>query len=269
MLLDLVIGIIAFFSSFPSYAIFGSRFCNYFIDNSVLNSEEAWLYAVEQKYNEKFVYENGYYRPEKYPDVIIPSLYEEAEYSSCTGYRSSYVEKQLEEVLSDELQEFFPGAYIVVYTDDRPNLSWTNTDDDFRGKTLIENLKYIKEGSYCDVDIFINIDEGTNKLYDEEYDYFTTRLDEKINKHEMVELSVHIFMLDSEQFEYAKTFENPNKYSMWDRTKWGEYEVSDLDSGYVGNPPNMYVCLEKGLPAYEALNRDVYIKNRKILEGDQ
>lgn len=265
----LIVGIIALFSSFPSYGVFGSRFCNYYIDDSVLNREEGWLYAIEQKYNEKFILKDGDYRPEKYPNVIIPNIYDEAEYESCTEYRSSYVEEQIEDVLSVELQEFFPGAYIIVYTDDRPNnLSWSNTDDDFRGKTLKENLKYIEEGSYCDVLIFVNKDEGTNKMYDEEYDYFTTRLDEKISNHEMVELKVDIFMLDSEQFEYAKTFENPNFYNMWDSTEWGEYERSNLEKGYEGNPPNMFVCLVKGLPAYEALNRDVYVKNRKMLEGD-
>ena len=186
---------------------------------------------------------DGDYRPEKYPNVIIPNIYDEAEYESCTEYRSSYVEEQIEDVLSVELQEFFPGAYIIVYTDDRPNnLSWSNTDDDFRGKTLKENLKYLEEGSYCDVLIFVNKDEGTNKMYDEEYDYFTTILDERIRNHEMVELSVDIFMLDSEQFEYAKTFENPNFYSMWRTSEWGEYERSDFENGYLGNPPNMFVC---------------------------
>ncbi|MCR4648397.1 MAG: hypothetical protein K5776_04885 [Lachnospiraceae bacterium] len=266
----LVIGIIAFFSAFPCYLILGNRFCNYIIDQSVLTRDEGWLYAVEQKYNEKFYLESGYYHPENYPNVLISSIYDEATSQSSTSYRTGYVEQQIEEVLSDELQEFFPGAYVVVYTDDPPynNLKWSNTDDDFRGKTLKENLKYIEEGSCCDVVIFINRDEGTRKMYDEEYDYFTTQLDERIKNHEMVELSVHIFMLDSQQFEYAKTFENPSCYSMWDRSEWGEYESSDLETGYKGNPPNMYVCLIKDKPAYEALNRDVYVRSRKLLERD-
>ncbi len=266
----LIVGISAFFSAFPSYFILGNRFCNYIIDQSVLTRDEGWLYAVEQKYNEKFFLESGYYHPENYPNVFISSIYDEATSQSSTSYRTGYVEQQIEEVLSDELQEFFPGAYVVVYTDDPPynNLKWSNTEDDFRGKTLKDNLKYIEDGSCCDVVIFVNKDEGTRKMYDEEYDYFTTQLDEKIRNHEMVELSVEIFMLDSEQFEYAKKFKNPNYYDMWDASGWGEYERSDLETGYKGNPPNMYVCLLKNMPAYEALNREVYVRNRKMLEGD-
>ena len=188
-------------------------------------------------------------------------------------YYKRYVDYRIKEKLQADLEQFFPDACIRV------DSNTVRIDDtiDFRNSSLeqlIDNMHdeagYNKEAM---VRLFLGKEAGTNKEYEEEYNYFNDI--EKIDNHELIPITICMYFFDEdikndiEQYlqhdldldnYFVEQVAKSNNRDFW------ELGVSSNDSTYVGHPPRMSACFIKSMPLYiDSL--DEYIRRRELFEN--
>lgn len=234
--------------------------------NGKNKDEEAVKAELRKTFNEEFVVHGmdygsyggdryaAYVSPESNPDIVFTvDMWGDhyngdiSEKSAIEDYQHAKENEEIEKILYDELDEFFPGAYLYL------------SDSDF-------------------LYIFYDKAIGTSKKYEEEYEFFDVKVDELIDEGKLkAELTIEITKLDSVQLSNLKEFLKKYPYGDIyrgdnDLKVYGcEYDFHDndlLEGGTkVGNPPNMSACFQKGWPSYEALNLEEYIRRRELVEN--
>lgn len=227
-------------------------------------NEEAVKAELKKTFNEEFVVHGmdyasyggdryaAYVSPESNPDIVFTvdmwgDHYNVSEKCVIEDYQLAKEDEEIKKILYDELDEFFPGAYL-----------------------------YLKHRDF--LYIFYDKAIGTSKKYEEEYEFFDVKVDELIDEGKLkAELTIEITKLDSEQLSNLKEFLKKCPYGDIykgdnDLRVYGcEYDFHDndlLDGGTkVGNPPNMSACFDKEAPSYEALNLEEYIRRRELVEN--
>ena len=249
----------------------------WFFMDTFLSFDDQKLFALEEKYGEEFILVSGYYAaPKSNPEIRFKGTDGQDPYTN--DYRRAFVAGQIEEKLQNEIGGFYPEAFIYV----DPDEIYCNWDHefDFRKNTLKENLQEISPdgrkgsvGSYCTVRIYLNSDVGTKRLYQQEYAYFTRKMQEDIENHEMIPIEIYYYWVDDDTVYRAERFYE--KYPAKSASLFDEdvlrYESElrqDYANGDIGNPPVIYTCFIPTYPAYEDMQDEKeFVYRRKLLES--
>lgn len=211
--------------------------------------------ALEKKYGEEFIvhktfhydiYWDAYASPKNSPDIVFEVSTEQDGTIKRDDYYKEIENAEMKEVLYEELEEFFPSLYLYIHNDQ--------------------------------LYIFYDKAIGTNNKYEEEYVFFEEKVDELIDEGKLnKELCIRIIKLDSQQLSNLKEFLKMYPYgeiykdNNYLKVYGCEREINDndlLDGGIkVGNPPYMSACFINGMPAYEELNLEEYIRRRELIEN--
>ncbi|MCR4687237.1 MAG: hypothetical protein K5659_06680 [Lachnospiraceae bacterium] len=177
-------------------------------------------------------------------------------------YFHGYVANQIEDILQEDLEQFFPDCYVHcsstgVRKPEEEGYVFNNKslNEIIEDSPAYENEEYANAFIY----LYINKDVGTLKKYEEEYEYFTKTIDEYVAENKMREVSVNFYYVDSsfleEVREYYKCHSEP-KGEFWERME----ECN-----------NMFASFAKAVPAYieNEGGMEEYIRRREEFENNK
>ena len=179
----------------------------------------------------------------------------------------------INDILEEDLKLFFPKAFIHTTVSCWPKNDITN----LKGLDIVDLNRNIEKDSFyiqaAYVDIYYDGDIGTNKLYKEEYDYFTNKVEEYIKEEKMLPITISIIKVDDETIERLRSYYEKNVGKGESYFNTHVLEVDDFKLGIVsiedcslGNPPNISACFQKDKPAYLS-DENEYIRRRELLEN--
>lgn len=164
-------------------------------------------------------------RPVDNPDVVFEvDFWDDEIEDGRDNYFAQYVSKQIDYILQEDLEQFFPKCYVLCYAE---GIIGIPDDYDFKDASIEEILSVGSfsedyDGSGEMVYIFIDRDIGTLKKYEDEYEYFTNTIDDYSSEKKMGEVLVSLYYVDSaflaELEQYFKCHCEPSA-DMWDEMR--------------------------------------------------
>ena len=249
-----------------------------------LSREEITKNALKNKYGEEFnVYEievdgsewNATVSLVNNPEILFWTTVDSDGTVKYDDYYHAYVGYLMEKQLREDLEQFFPDAFIHVW---RISMRWEGGNDDFRNMPLEDVIaKSSMEGimtSGCHFYIFIDKQKGTKKNYEGEYEYFTKTVDDYIDKNKMIPLIVTFVKVDSDTINRVKEYVSKDL----DYDGVFEKEILGVDNfrtgiNYfnktdLGNPTNVGACFDKNADGYVG-DYEEYLRRREMFENDK
>lgn len=254
-------------------AVFGSAI--FLFEMSPYSQKGGTLKYLKNRYGEEFVIHgsSGYdciCSPKSNLNVVFEARVGNGGTTGFDYYGEEYAEALMEQILREDLKEYFPDAYIQF----EGSYLFVEDDYDFRNKSIEEVLQH------CDGDghlyIYINRDVGSAKEYRKEFSYFTETINEYIENDRMVPLLVTIVLVEPDAIPRIEDYLKHHIYtgnSMWYEEVIGigkykdEWGVISPDGEDLGNPPNIAACFIKDMPADISMNEEEYVRRRELLEG--
>jgi hypothetical protein len=242
-----------------------------FFTGDVLSSREIYLNNLKELHGTEFDFVGANcVASYEHPEIILEE--KEAKYNQA--YHRGYVAKLEEAKLQEELQQFFPGALVILNCSDI-QITWQE-DFDFEGTTLEENIRravHDEDGSVGEVQIEILIDKkiGTSQKYKSEFEYFTTKMKEYEANDQLVPVTiVTLYWVDAETIERAKEYLTHGVMKLdynWDDNVWGFREDwhTDYSKEDLGNPPRIFGNFKKGIK--NEMDLLEYTNRRRMLEA--
>ena len=224
--------------------------------------------TLEGKYNRKFdvlrVYSKApgqvwvACRMVDIPDHVI----EIAMTDNCRGIIREYeddvyaviVSQEVEELLEEDLKQFFAKCWVWVDTSD---LRISDELFDPNTASVEDIIKKAEIGATvggCYVDIFIDRQEGTGKMYEKEYLYFTQGIENYIEENKIFQICLRLIWVTEEESERVK------ECLMSMKTKGDYYDMIEPLSKESIN-------FIKKAPAYVG-SKEEYILRREMFENE-
>ena len=245
--------------------------------------EELILNYLTNKYGEEFIIhstnsEGSVYHancsPVAMPEVVFKVRIEnDGTPDGKDNYASKYVSKLVNDVLKEDMKDFFPEAY--CYTDLRVYCETEIRDQ--AGKSL-QDIFATADAEKSDMIfyVFYDKDVGSYKKYAEEYTYFTETIDEYIRDGKAVPVTVSFYKVDGQTIDRLDAFLKDHEIEdIFDMDKTQEvFGVDRLqsklgicsdDSDDLGNPPNISACFKKKKSGTIS-GVEEYIRRRELLE---
>ena len=237
--------------------------------------------ALKEKYNEDFnVFEyvvdgpswTATVSPKNRPELLFEAKIRSDGTVSWDDYCNRYMAYIFQETLRNDLSSFFPDSYIRV---SHANIRWEGKEADFRAMTIEEIIDSSSmEGIYtsgCYVDIYIDKETGTACKYAEEYEYFTTTIDEYIQSKKMIPVIVKFILVDHETKN--NVIDYFSKDIKWDTRYEAALGVEKYEEGIyyrnqdnLGNPPNVVANFKITSDNYIG-DFDEYLRRREALDN--
>ena len=185
------------------------------------------------------------------------------------NYVENCIAKRINVLLEEDLEQFFPGAYIHTKIKVWPIKGVT----DVKNASLEELIGSINSSGHIHlayVDIYVDEKIGTNKMYHEEYLYFEDIIRNKVPQDQMLPLAVSIFKVDSETINrlndyYSKNLGKKDNYFENSVLGVNEYSIGIInrESKGLGTPPNIVAGFN-----YDFIDdEEEYIWKREQLEN--
>lgn len=186
-------------------------------------------------------------------------------------YVERYIAKSINSILEKDLESFFPGAYIHTRIKVWPIKGVT----DVKNMSLEELIRSINSSGHVHlayIDIFVDKEIGTNKMYHEEYLYFEDIISNKVPNKQMLPFNVTIYMVNSETIERLEDYYSNNIGNMDDNYIKNVLGVNKFSIGLInneskglGSPPNIVVGFD-----YDLIDKEEdYIWKREELENER
>ena len=233
-----------------------------------LNSRESFTQKVlKKKYGEDFiVHEIDSRGPTDWQATVSPKnmpeclfyVYVDSDGNVDSSYCNAYAAYLMSCILQEDLEQFFPSVYVRM---DRLYMIMDESIDfnKLPLEKVLDNSNQIYQGSPTKglhggfIDIYIDSSVDSTKQYEEEYIYFTDKVNEYISENKMVPIYATFYLVDGETLERVRN-----------------YYLSDIDfdsyfqNDVRGNVPEMSVCFDTTISGY--ISKDEYINARKEFE---
>ncbi len=230
--------------------------------------EEMLVYSVEAlgiKYEAKCA-------PANNPEVVFETRMLTDGTEEWDDYYQRYTAKLMNDILKEDLKQFFPDAYFHSYI---YSMQMIDTSMDFREHTLEEIVENsVSEGSYggLQTQIYVSSQADTSSDYHEEYQYFTETVNQYIEQKKLIPMTVTYIRVDTNALSRVQEYFSRDV----DIDSYYENEilgVSSYKSGIrsnedsdVGSPPNIVACFITTVSGYIG-SEEEYIRRREILEN--
>ena len=236
-----------------------------------LNSRESFTQKVlKKKYGEDFIVHeidsrgstawSAIVSPENIPECMFEVIIHSDGSGSITdgSYCNAYANYLMTCILREDLEQFFPSAYIRMESLSMP----MDESLDFKNlplEKIIEQSNLLYKGTpaegfkSCYLNIYINSETGSTKQYEEEYLYFTDKVNEYISENRMVPIYATFYLVDGETLERVRNY-------YLDDLDYDSYFQNDVR----GNVPEMSACFDTSIQGY--MLKDEYIKLRRDFE---
>lgn len=214
--------------------------------------------------------------PQKNPEILFQANILSDGTVGNDDYYRSYAKYLLEGVIEKDIEGLFPDSYIrmrEVY------IRWEGGEDEnFRNMDVEELLDSsfavdAPGGNGCYLDIFVN-KEACENHYEQEYDFFTNKIEEYIKENKMLPITVTIFYVNHEVLsnlrEYFKKDIDIDTIFARDvlNVDFFTRGVVNSESVDLGSPPNVVFCFKKD-SEYYIRNYEEYRRKRELLENEQ
>ena len=170
---------------------------------------------LRKKYNEDFniynIQDEGssftcMASPINEPDIIFVAEMDNNGNGLLDHYFQAYLGKLIIDEMNPELQQFYYEYYVDVNS---IFVLWPS-EEDFRGMDIKEILSKADinhgENEGCVVYIYINGDKGTTGKYDEEYEFFNSKINDYMDDGRMLPLSIAEYYIQDGHFEEIKNY---------------------------------------------------------------
>ena len=243
-----------------------------------VNKEKVVKDALENKYGEEMliysvdVQGSKFYAkcaPASNPEVVFETNIFSDGTEEWDDYYWRYVAKQLEKILEDDLEQFFPDAY---YRADIMTLTMIDQNKDFRTQTLEEILENA-QGEAVFLDVYVNKEVGSTKQYKEEFKYFSETISEYVDSNRMLPIIVSFYYVNKSTQDkvrdYFKTDLDEDHY--YESVVLGVPDfklgvcTSDVDD--VGTPPNISANFLPSTGGWIG-SEEEYIRRRELIEKE-
>lgn len=244
-----------------------------------LSAEERTEIALKSRYNEEFVVHTidatswgggrfaAYVSPVNNPDVVFETMMNDQGWDG-DNYAECYTAALINDILKEDLEDFFPGAYI------RTEVKRMKQEEEILdfGEMSLEDMIINSQGiGEMFVDIYYDKGVGTKKDYGGEYKFFSDSINENINQNKMFPTIVSIYKVDSSAI--VKLEEYFKKDTRWtgdfERNILGtdDYKlgICTAEEENLGSPSNIAVCFIYDAPTYNFF--DEYCRKRELLEN--
>ena len=124
------------------------------------------------------------------------------------GYVLGILEQQINSLLVDDIQKVFQNSYSRAYF---PDYYHVPEIDSLETLSLKEYLKEVPV-NFVGYEIYVDIEEILDDSIDDEYNFFSQLLQDKINQGLLPDLSVHIFFVDQEMLIRCKEYYSTSEY---------------------------------------------------------
>lgn len=240
--------------------------------------------ALKKEYNESFVIHEidawGFdweatVSPVNLPDVVFKTRILPTGEVEDSAYFQEYVNYLLEELLANDIQEFFPDSCIEM---ERTCLRWEGDSSfDFRNMNIEEIMDHSEayEGpifSGCYLNIYVNKNVGSTKEYEKEYEFFTNTIDEYVEEKKMLPVTVTIYYITPGAVQKIEEYlkKDADRDRIFEKQIAGEDRIetgiTEPGRSELGNPPNITVCFKKDKDLFVD-SFDEYKRRRELLEN--
>lgn len=247
-----------------------------------LSKEAIAKRGLKAKYNEEFIVHeiNGSgldweatVSPVKSPQIVFKAKFLSDGSVESDGYFHAYAGYMFKQILEEDIKSFFPDSYIRI---ERVSLRWEGDSSmDFRDMSIDNILKnsVVLDGAYsgCFMDVYVNKDIGSTKNFSDEYEFFTSTVDQYIEEGKMIPLTVSFYWIDEDALNriekyFSKDVDDDLCYEVALGVDNFEMGIYTFEGENVGSPPNISVCFDKDAEGFIGSYSE-YKRRREIIEN--
>lgn len=230
--------------------------------------EEFLVYSVDTKawYGDNY---HAYVAPVNNEEVVFEAvMYGE----KLTGddYVERYAAKLINDILKDDLEEFFPGAYIKTEVQKMAN---SDRITDLTNISLEDIIINSEGAGEMMVEIYYDGKVGTNRKYVDEYTYFTDEMDEYINKNQMFPITIEMYKVEGNTIKKLQEYFKSNilENSSFEKDVLGVSHIklnnlkNDGTGDDLGIPYNISACFNRNYTLLDSCEE--YIRRRELIEN--
>ncbi len=247
------------------------------------SEQEQVKEALKEKYGEEFlVYsvDTKAWHGDNYHAYVAPVNNEEVVFEavmygeklSGDDYVERYAAKLINDILKDDLEEFFPGAYIKTEVQKMAN---SDRITDLTNISLEDIIINSEGAGEMMVEIYYDGKVGTNRKYVDEYTYFTDEMDEYINKNQMFPITIEMYKVDGNTIKKLQEYFKSNilENSSFEKDVLGVSHIklnnlkNDGTGDDLGIPYNISACFNRKYMFLDSCEE--YIRRRELLENER
>ena len=247
-----------------------------FFRNTHLSEKDSVLFALEDRYHEKFIMvSDEFVAPKEDPELVFSGEDASKIWRNGNYYYRAYMARLVQNQIREDLGELYPNAFLYIDTIYVPY----EEGYDFKNTGLQDNLKIMDRNKimsgeyYFEVTVFLDKNKGSTGKYEDEYQYFTETLSNMAKNGEMLRCrNVEYYWVDEGTIERAKEFVKKKPFAVGDdldREVWGfeqDWRSRDYETGEIGNPPCVNARFVPDDKA-DVIKKQEFIYRRKLLES--